>query len=349
VDIHASDWLCAPEGSPERPVLRLGFNYVRGMREAVAQEMVRERERRPFASIADLVRRVPALPKDTLRRLAHIGALNSLTCGADDRFLSSAVGQASTLASRHSCRLSSGNEDTAAPTHRGARTPACRVHTVEGTTPPWGKPPGLPFSQAWTLAPPRHNAKPSVFTGNTPVDTSSTSSGHRRDALWQAEWAARPAGPLLEPLEPAASASPLKEMTPLERTYADFESVGLTVGRPPVAFYRDQLNKMGVTAAADLKKVPSGKRVRIAGAVICRQRPETAKGFAFLSIEDETGISNAIVQPQYFVANKLVLTTEPYLLLEGQLQNQSGAISIRVDRAAPLHLGPATIRSHDFC
>jgi len=253
VDIHASGWLCDAQGSPDRPVLRLGFNYVRGMRESVAQAMVRERERGPFTSVADLARRVPSLPKDILRRLAHVGALNSLK------------------------------------------------------------------------------------------------TAHRRDALWQAEWAARPAGPLLESLDPAKSASPLKEMTPLERTYADFESVGLTVGRPPVAFYRDQLNKMGVTRAVDLQEVRSGKRVRIAGAVICRQRPETAKGFAFLSIEDETGISNAIVRPDDFVANKLVLTTEPYLLLEGQLQNQSGVISVRVDRAAPLCLGPATVRSHDFC
>jgi error-prone DNA polymerase len=138
-------------------------------------------------------------------------------------------------------------------------------------------------------------------------------------------------------------------MTPLERTYADFQSVGVTVGRPPVAYYRDQLNAMGVTRSSDLHKVPSGKRVRIAGAVICRQRPETAKGFAFYSLEDETGIANGIVRPKDFDANRHILTKEPYLVLEGVLQNQSGAISVRVERAEALRLGPATVNSHDFC
>jgi error-prone DNA polymerase len=249
VEIHASEWRCIPEGDPARPALRLGFNYVRGMRPYVAEALVRER---PFTSIGDLTRRVPSLHKDSLRHLAHLGALNALK------------------------------------------------------------------------------------------------SGHRRAALWQAEWAARPAGPLLAALEPVEDASPLHEMSPLERVYADFVSAGVTVGRPPIAFYREQLQAMGVTLAGDLRMKTHGARVRIAGAVICRQRPETAKGFAFYSLEDETGIANAIVRPDDFDANRLVLTREPYLLLEGLLQNQNGAIAVRVERAEPLGVGPATVRSHDF-
>jgi error-prone DNA polymerase len=172
---------------------------------------------------------------------------------------------------------------------------------------------------------------------------------HRRDALWQTEWAIRPAGPLLETVPPSQAGSPLLPMTAEERIVADFHGTGVTVGRHPMALRRAELKRMGVTRAADLKHVPNGRRVRIAGCVICRQRPETAKGFAFYSLEDETGIANAIVRPDHFERNRLVMVGEPYLLMEGELQNQRGAISVRADRAMPLRFGAATVESHDFC
>ena len=120
---------------------------------------------------------------------------------------------------------------------------------------------------------------------------------HRRDALWQSERAMRPAGPLLEHLEPAEQHSPLSMMTGTERIRADFYGIGLTIGIHPMKLYRDGLRARGVLAAAELKRVRNGRIVKVAGCVICRQRPGTAKGFLFLSLEDETGIANAIVEP----------------------------------------------------
>lgn len=251
VDIFISGWRSQIESCDGATCLRLGLNYVRGLRQEIGEALVAAR---PFSSIADLPRRVPALRKDEIRMLSQSGALNSLR-----------------------------------------------------------------------------------------------DAGSRRNALWQSEWAIRPAGPLLDHLEPQQSGSPLRAMTIEERVHADFQSYGLSVGRHPVGFRREQLAAMGVTRAVDLKQSRPGSRVRIAGAVITRQRPETAKGFAFYSLEDETGIANAIVRPDYFESNRLVLTGAPYLLLEGVLQNQDGALSIRADHAEALqfHSTPA-LASHDF-
>ncbi len=171
---------------------------------------------------------------------------------------------------------------------------------------------------------------------------------HRRDALWRAEAAVRPAGPLLEELPSAAEESPLVPMTLAERLNADFRGTGLTVGPHPMALRRSELDAMRVTPAVRLKSIPDGRQVRIAGCVICRQRPGTAKGFVFLSIEDETGISNVIVVPDLFEAYERVLVTSPYLLVEGALQNQQGAVSVRLGRAEALCFENECAPSHDF-
>jgi error-prone DNA polymerase len=106
---------------------------------------------------------------------------------------------------------------------------------------------------------------------------------HRRDALWQVEYAGRAAGPLLDELpEQETARSPLRQMTIEERLVADFSGTGVTVGRHPMAFHRAELRKMGILAACDLAALPHGQAARIAGLVIARQRPGTAKGFVFL-------------------------------------------------------------------
>jgi error-prone DNA polymerase len=182
--------------------------------------------------------------------------------------------------------------------------------------------------------------------------------GDRRTALWQAERAGRPAGALLEnddgeaadgdvPSE-CASGSPLPPMSLAERVQADYTRTGLTIGPHPMALVRASLATRGVARAVDLARGRAGRRVRVAGAVITRQRPGTAKGFVFLSLEDETGIANAIVTPGVFAACKRTIVDEPYLIVEGILQNQDGAVSIKADRVEALrHDGPA-IDSHDF-
>ncbi|HSP66130.1 MAG TPA: error-prone DNA polymerase [Bryobacteraceae bacterium] len=180
------------------------------------------------------------------------------------------------------------------------------------------------------------------------------SGGHRRDALWEAERALRPAGPLFEMLEEtgprplAPGPSPLAPMTTPERIRADFFGTGVTIGPHPMRLYRHHLRTRGVIAAEDLQHIPHGRLVRVAGCVICRQRPGTAKGFMFLSLEDETGIANGIVEPDLFDAYRETLVTAPYLLVEGILQNQQGAVSVKLNRAEAIDFKVAEVPSHDF-
>jgi error-prone DNA polymerase len=251
VDVTESSWPCTV--TPDK-AMRLGFNYVRGLRKQTGEAIVEARAAGPFASIQDLGRRIPEIHRDELRMLAGIGALN--------------------------------------------------------------------------------------FIKPKPVD--------RRSALWESELALRPAGPLLAGLDAARGDSPLRPMTARERLYSDFNGTGLTVGPHPMRLYRDYLVSRRVTPAAELSRTPNGKIIRVAGCVICRQRPETAKGFAFFSLEDETGIANTIVDPRLFESNRLVLTRAPYLLLEGVLQNLHGAASLKVGRIEALDLGEVTVESHDF-
>ncbi len=138
---------------------------------------------------------------------------------------------------------------------------------------------------------------------------------HRRDALWQVERAVRGSGPLLETQPEPDSPSPLQPMNHEERLVADFHGTGLTVGPHPMAYRRAWLNAIGIRRASELRNIPSGKRLRIGGCVITRQRPGTAKGFVFLSLEDETGVANAIITPDLFHQNRLLLASERFLAI----------------------------------
>jgi error-prone DNA polymerase len=169
----------------------------------------------------------------------------------------------------------------------------------------------------------------------------------RRDALWQAERAARPSGPLFAGHAPAAEPSPLREMTVAERLVADYRGTGVTVGPHPMALRRADWARLGVTPAAGLAALAGGRRVRVAGAVVVRQRPGTAKGFVFLSLEDETGIANAIVRPALFERARATLVHEPYLLVDGVLQHQDGVTAVQATAVRPLRAG-AAVPSHDF-
>jgi error-prone DNA polymerase len=171
---------------------------------------------------------------------------------------------------------------------------------------------------------------------------------HRRDALWQVERACRRTGPLLETIEERDNKSPLAQMTSEERLVADYHGTGLTTGKHPMAYYREEMNAMGVLRAADLPNVANGTYVRTAGAVIARQRPGTAKGFVFLSLEDETGISNAIITPDIFAQNRFTVVGGRFLLIEGRLQNVDNVISVKATRVEILPASEAAVVSHDF-
>ncbi|MGC9973052.1 MAG: error-prone DNA polymerase, partial [Bryobacteraceae bacterium] len=170
----------------------------------------------------------------------------------------------------------------------------------------------------------------------------------RRGALWESSRAIRPVGPLLEGLEEGASPSPLAPMDNFERLDADYRDTGVTIGRHPMAYQREELRARGVSRAADLARMRHGRPVRVAGCVIVRQRPATAHGFVFLSLEDESGISNIIVTPDVFEANRLVLVNAPFLLVEGALQKQDGVVSVKAGRMTALRTLTAATASHDF-
>jgi error-prone DNA polymerase len=253
VDILRSQWLCGIEGRKPATALRLGFNYLRGFRQPSAEAIV---ERRPFASIDDLVRRVPEMSKAELHALADAGALNTLDAN------------------------------------------------------------------------------------------------HRREAMWRSSAAQRRVEPLLEAAITSIATtdtSPLLPMTPMERLDADFRNTSFTIGAHPMKYFRDRLRGEGVKTAAETKHVRNGAIIRVAGSVIVRQQPMTAKGFVFLSMEDETGIVNVILTPQMFDRARLTVVNEPYLVVDGTLQNQQGVIHIRAGRIRGLATEVAAVGSKDFC
>jgi error-prone DNA polymerase len=175
---------------------------------------------------------------------------------------------------------------------------------------------------------------------------------HRRDALWQVEQAGRPVGPLLRGADSARTGdnvpTPLQKMTTDERLAADYMGTGLTTGPHPMAYHREALRQDGILSAEELMQRRSNQPARIGGCVIARQRPGTAKGFVFLSLEDETGIANIILAPDVFEQNRIVVTRNRFLLIEGPLQNQDGVVHVKAQRIIPLDITSSGIRSHDF-
>ncbi len=174
---------------------------------------------------------------------------------------------------------------------------------------------------------------------------------HRRAALWQAEAAWTDAEDLFRTATAQdagdTGGSPLAPMSRAERLRADFEGTGITTGAHPMALVRDQLPD--VWRATDLTLARDGETLTVAGSVICRQRPGTAKGFLFISLEDETGIANVVVTPQLFEERRLVITQEPALRVTGVVQNRAGVIHVKAAEITALaeNAVPAGA-SHDF-
>jgi len=171
---------------------------------------------------------------------------------------------------------------------------------------------------------------------------------HRRDALWQAGRAGRPVGPLLEDVPETAPEAPLEQMSTFERLGADYHGTTLTVGRHPMHFRRAEMDVRGVTPAYSLAKLRNGGKVIVAGCVIVRQRPGTAKGITFLSMEDETGIFNVVVMPDLFEESRLTIVREPYLLFEGKVQNVDGVVHVLAKRVERIEPAAPAMSSHDF-
>jgi len=171
----------------------------------------------------------------------------------------------------------------------------------------------------------------------------------RRSALWQAEAAVQRGPGLFARVEPRDEGdSPLPEMTLRERTAADLRGTGIAVGPHPVALERDKLRALRVKTASELVHMRSGRRVRAGGLCIVRQRPGTAKGFVFLSLEDETGISNIVIDPDTFEHNRRPILTAALLVVEGRLEQYDGVTSVKGDRFWSLSDAVDGIESRDF-
>ena len=265
--------------------VRLGLRYAAGLRQETGLAIAAERRRAPFASVADLARRV-ALRRDELDTLAELGALASIDPAARTR--RSAVWQVAAV-ERDRGSLFAGVSPVAARARLGPASPPCEP--LRGPT----------FARL------RLAARPSAL----PV-------------------------------------SPLTELSPLETTLADYRLSGLTTGPQIMEHLRAQLCERGVLTAAELRAVPDGRFVRTAGHAIVRQRPGTAKGFCFLTLEDETGTANAILTPKQFQRFRVPLHTASIIEIAGPLQNADDVIHVRVRELRPLVPREALPRSHDY-
>ena len=255
IDVQHSQWLCTLVSENGTISLRMGLNYVKGLRKNSAEAIVGAREMDgQFTSIDACMERIEELNRGEIVALAGVGALNYI--------------------------------------------------------------PGVE---------------------------------HRRDALWQAEQAARNIGPLLRSISRRKEkSSPLAKMTTHERLCADYMGMGLTVGPHPIAYSRARLREEGILSSRELTQYSNRALVRIAGSIIARQRPGTAKGFVFLSVEDELGIFNVIITPDIFEQIRVMISDCHFLIIQGRLQIAGSVIHIKFQGFQPLLMPNIEIQAHNF-
>jgi DNA polymerase III alpha subunit len=273
---------------------------------------VRPATPRRFASIEDLVRRVP-LRRDEISMLAEIGALNAF--GMDRR---SALWQVERVV-RPPGELFEGDEEPDRVASGFSRKTGVGLPL----------PPDQPPLTLWRSA----EASAEAEGGSHERRLSREQSAERHELS-----------------EQNANASPLDPMTPSERLIADYAGTSLTIGPHPMTYRRHELAMRGILRASDLPQVRTGRRVRTAGMVITRQRPGTAKGFVFLTLEDETGVANIIVRPDFYDKERATIITASFLIIEGIVQTVDGVTAVRAERAYPLEglSADSAFDSHDF-
>ena len=171
---------------------------------------------------------------------------------------------------------------------------------------------------------------------------------HRRDALWQVEKAAQRVGKLLEGVIEQDCVSPLKPMEVEERLVSDYHGTGLTTGPHPMFYRREEMHSLNIKSAAEMRAMAHGKRATVAGAVITRQRPGTASGLIFLTLEDETGYANVIVMPQVYEEYRQAVLEPKFIRVSGTVQNQDGIVHLKASHVEALTVSAAQMASHDF-
>lgn len=175
---------------------------------------------------------------------------------------------------------------------------------------------------------------------------------HRRDAIWQVERAGKLEGPLLRQNQDALSEEdgnlPLLQMSTEERLIADYAGTSLTIGKHPMAYRRAALRKKNVLCSADLEKRRHGEFVLVAGCVSARQRPGTANGITFMSLEDEAGLANLIIMVDVYERHQTTVTSSKFVLAGGVLQIQDDVIHVKAAWVKPLSDYGLEVQSHDF-
>ena len=170
----------------------------------------------------------------------------------------------------------------------------------------------------------------------------------RRSALWQVSALDGRRPPLAQAMQPDPPPSPLPEMTLRERYVADYLGAGVTVGRHPLVLRRAEMAARGILSAAQLARARDGQLVRVAGVVIVRQRPYTAKGMCFMTLEDETGFANVAIMPNNFELQRGVITSAALLEVEGRAQARDGVVTVLAGRCRSLDAGTPASPSRDF-
>jgi error-prone DNA polymerase len=317
IDVMHSAWRCTIEAG----ALRLGLRYVSGLREASARRIEAERAHAPFVTLGDLVVRT-GLQEDERRQLANAGACATFGGHRRDVLWQLAALDhdptrlfSSTSADGGNHRTPSSPLKNRTTTAGGSFAPVLRCRILDKT------------SEFASGSAPRSGAK-SLALATPPV--------FQRTARC-------PEGATV-----AAIPSPLPLMSPLEETLADYASTGLTAGPHVMTHLRERLRQRNVVTSAEIRRVPHGRRVRVAGHVIVRQRPGTAKGMLFLTLEDETGTCNVVIRPEVFRRHRRLLHTCRVLFVEGRMQNVDGVMHIQGASFEEMALAGSAPPSHDF-
>jgi error-prone DNA polymerase len=171
---------------------------------------------------------------------------------------------------------------------------------------------------------------------------------NRRDALWQVESAGHKVGPLLEGVAEHDANSPLAQMDVEERLVSDYHGTGMTTGPHPMFYRRAEMRKQNIKSALELRAMKNGQKATVAGAVITRQRPGTAKGLIFLTLEDESAHANVIVMPDIYAKYRQAVLGPTFVRVSGTVQNQDGIVHLKAEHLEPLLPSSIEIASHDF-
>jgi error-prone DNA polymerase len=180
----------------------------------------------------------------------------------------------------------------------------------------------------------------------------------RRELLWQLGLVYRSEGRNLKqrqlamPLPtiqdmPEGAGFALKPMTEWDRMRADYMIIGMSPRKHPMEYARPYLHE-GVIPTTMAESIEDGREVEVAGLVVCRQRPGTAKGFVFMVLEDEVGLVNVIIKPDLYERERGTVRTEPFLIVHGELQRRDGITNLIAHKLTPFQVGDLAPEAHNF-